>query len=80
MQAMTSDEAEAALSMGACKEAQAAYTVFVSVVGDFKANRCVIQPPGASQRVFVPSWWAERAADQRRQVRLRRVPPSGTPS
>lgn len=37
--AMASDEAEAALSMGACKEAQAAYTVFVSVVGDFKANR-----------------------------------------
>lgn len=36
---MASDEAEAALSMGACKEAQTAYTVFVTVVGDFKANR-----------------------------------------
>lgn len=38
-QAMASDEAEAALCMGACKEAQTAYTVFVTVVGDFKANR-----------------------------------------
>eukprot|EP00752_Nemacystus_decipiens_P009956 g8879.t1 len=37
--AMASDEAEAGLTMGACKEAQAAYTVFVTVVGDFKANR-----------------------------------------
>lgn len=36
---MASDEAEGALCMGACKEAQSAYTVFVSVVGDFKANR-----------------------------------------
>lgn len=36
---MASDEAEAALCMGACKEAQTAYTVFVTVVGDFKANR-----------------------------------------
>lgn len=39
--AMASDEAEAALSMSACREAQAAYTVFVSVIGDFKANRSV---------------------------------------
>lgn len=39
LKAMASDEAEAALSMGACKEAEAAYTVFVTVVGDFKANR-----------------------------------------
>lgn len=39
LKAMASDEAEASLSMGACKEAQAAYTVFVTVVGDFKANR-----------------------------------------
>lgn len=39
LKAMASDEAEAALSMGACKEAQAAYAVFVTVVGDFKANR-----------------------------------------
>lgn len=38
-QAMVSDEAEAALCLGACKEAQAAYTVFVTVIGDFKANR-----------------------------------------
>lgn len=37
--AMASDEAEAALCMGACKDAQSAYTGFVSVVGDFKANR-----------------------------------------
>ena len=36
---MASDEAEAALSMSACKEAQAAYTGFVTVIGDFKANR-----------------------------------------
>lgn len=39
MQAMASDEAEAVLSLGACKDAQAAYTIFVTVVADFKANR-----------------------------------------
>lgn len=37
--AMAGDEAEAALSMAACREAQAAYTSFVSVVSDFKAHR-----------------------------------------
>lgn len=36
---MASDEAEAALTTSACREAQAAYSSFVSVVSDFKANR-----------------------------------------
>lgn len=35
------DEAEATVTLGAAKEAQTAYTAFVAVIGDFKANRFI---------------------------------------